>query len=105
MFVKYFIFTAYLNFFMEAIELQITALLYTIHPEGNTSIVKLPQSGSDRIYFRIFHEAETLIATWNNHVQENKTFIAFSQHFKKSGLPVPAIYAVNEEYTLYLQED
>ncbi len=90
---------------MEAIELQIESLLYTIHPQGSTRIVKLPQSGSDRIYFRIYFNDETLIATWNNHVQENRTFIYFSQHFKKLGLPVPEIYAVNNEYTIYIQED
>jgi len=90
---------------MEAIEMQIEALLYTIRPYGNTRIEKLPQSGSDRIYFRIFYNDESLIATWNNHVQENKTFIHFSRHFKQLDLPVPAIYAVNEEYTIYIQED
>ncbi len=90
---------------MEALEVQIEALLYTIRPQGSTQIVKLPQSGSDRIYFRIYYKEETLIATWNNHVQENKTFIRFSQHFKQAGLPVPVIYAINEAYTLYIQED
>ncbi|TKK68864.1 hypothetical protein FC093_09205 [Ilyomonas limi] len=91
---------------METIEMQIETLLYTIRPAGGTlSIVKLPQSGSDRIYFRIFYNDETLIATWNNHVQENKTFIYFSTHFKQLNLPVPAICAVNETYTIYIQED
>jgi aminoglycoside/choline kinase family phosphotransferase len=90
---------------MEAIEMQIERLLYTIRPQGSTRIVKLPQSGSDRIYFRIYYNDVTLIATWNTHVQENRTFIYFSRHFKKLGLPVPEIYAVNEEYTTYIQED
>src|SRR5947209_10212747 len=90
---------------MEAIEMQIESLLYTIRPQGSTRIVKLPQSGSDRIYFRIYYNDEPLIATWNNHVQENRTFIYFSRHFKKLGLPVPEIYAVNEEYNIYIQED
>src|SRR4051794_26772377 len=90
---------------MEAIELQIESLLYTIRPTSSTRIVKLPQSGSDRIYFRIYFDEENLIATWNNHVQENKTFIYFSQHFKQLGLPVPEIYTVNEDYTIYIQED
>src|SRR6478752_4643851 len=90
---------------MEAVELQIERLLYTISPQGSTRIVKLPQSGSDRIYFRVYTNEKTLIATWNNNVQENKTFIYFSQHFKSLGLPVPEIFAVNEEYTIYIQED
>ena len=85
--------------------MQIEALLYTIRPQGSTRIVKLPQSGSDRIYFRIFYNNETLIATWNNHVQENETFIHFSRHFKSLNLPVPAVYAINDEYTIYIQED
>ena len=90
---------------MEAVELQIESLLHTIRPKGSIRIVKLPQSGSDRIYFRIYYNDETLIATWNNNVQENRTFVYFSRHFKQLGLPVPVIYAVNPEYTVYIQED
>ncbi|MEI2708703.1 MAG: hypothetical protein V9E96_06740 [Chitinophagaceae bacterium] len=55
-------------------------------------IEKLPQSGSDRIYFRIFNANETYIATYNLNVQENNTFVIFSQHFVELGLPVPAVY-------------
>src|SRR3954464_15688815 len=90
---------------MEAVEIQIERLLYVICPQGSTRIVKLPQSGSDRIYYRIYYNERTLIATWNNNVQENKTFIYFSQHFKQLELPVPEIYAVNEDFTIYIQED
>lgn len=68
-------------------------------------IEKLPQSGSDRIYFRIYYQEDTFIATYNLHAKENRTFIAFSKHFKKAGLPVPEVFAVNEEDTIYLQED
>ena len=46
-------------------------------------IEQLPRSGSDRIYFRIFHDDKSFIATYNLNVKENKTFIAFSNHFKK----------------------
>ena len=90
---------------MESVEKQIESLLFTISPQGNTRIIKLPQSGSDRIYFRVYYNEKTLIATWNNNVQENKTFLYFSQHFKSLGLSVPEIFAVNEEYTIYIQED
>lgn len=87
------------------IEAAITNLLFAISDDAVERIVKLPQSGSDRVYFRIFTSAKTFIATSNNNVQENKTFIAFSHHFKQKNLPVPQVLAMNEEGTLYIQED
>ncbi|RYF88966.1 MAG: hypothetical protein EOO00_10525, partial [Chitinophagaceae bacterium] len=38
-------------------------------------------------------------------IRENNTFIAFSRHFQKAEAPVPAIFAVNDASTIYLQED
>ncbi|SFQ26287.1 RapZ C-terminal domain-containing protein [Parafilimonas terrae] len=68
-------------------------------------IEQLPRSGSDRIYFRIFYSDKTYIATYNLNIKENKTFIAFSEHFRNKQLPVPEIYFVNEDITIYIQED
>ena len=68
-------------------------------------IEQLPRSGSDRIYFRIFYNDESFIATYNLNIKENKTFIAFSNHFKQQNLPVPEILFVNDEITTYLQQD
>lgn len=65
----------------------------------------LPQSGSDRRYFRIHSDKGTFIATYGNNIPENDTFIYFSQHFKERNLPVPSMLAVSEDKTLYLQED
>lgn len=73
--------------------------------EPPESVQQLPRSGSDRIYFRINHNRETYIATYNLNVKENKTFISFSIHFKQKNLPVPEIFFVNDEYTTYIQED
>lgn len=66
---------------------------------------KLPQSGSDRIYFRIYSANETFIATYNINVKENNTFISFTHHFLKAGLPMPEIFCVNTNETIYIQED
>jgi len=68
-------------------------------------IEKLPQSGSDRIYFRIYAATETYIATYNINIKENDTFIYFTLHFIKAGLPMPEIYAVNSDKTIYIQRD
>src|SRR6478736_5233187 len=60
-------------------------------------IEQLPRSGSDRIYFRVFYEHKTFIATYNLNIKENKTFIAFSDHFREKKLPVPEIYFLNDD--------
>lgn len=68
-------------------------------------IDKLPQSGSDRIYFRISGTEGNFIATYNINIPENNSFLNFSRHFKSIAAPVPEIYARNEEGTIYIQED
>lgn len=68
-------------------------------------VEKIPQSGSDRIYFRVYANGSTYIATWGRNTKENETFIYFSKHFRARGCPVPEILAVNASNTIYLQED
>lgn len=70
-----------------------------------TRIEKLPQSGSDRNYFRIKTNEGSYIATCNQNIKENNTFISFSSHFKNWGCPIPEIFIVNDEHTIYIQED
>jgi len=65
----------------------------------------LPQSGSERRYFRLHEQSETVIAAYGANIKENETFIYFSKHFQKNNLPVANILAVNEDITAYLQED
>jgi aminoglycoside/choline kinase family phosphotransferase len=70
-----------------------------------TGIEKIPQSGSDRIYFRIFTADASYVATFGKNVRENDTFIYFTRHFRSCGSPVPEILAVNGDKTIYIQED
>lgn len=66
----------------------------------------LPQSGSDRRYFRVHNErGETLIATYGLNVPENETFLYFAGRFSGKGLPVPEVVTVNYDKTVYLQQD
>lgn len=66
----------------------------------------LPQSGSDRRYFRLHStNGGTVIATIGANVPENETFIYFSGNFHEKGLPVPQILAVSDDKTIYLQND
>ena len=68
-------------------------------------IKAIPQSGGDRLYFRIITATATYIATRNDNIKENKAFIYFSGHFKNAFCPVPLILSVNDSCSLYLQED
>jgi len=76
---------------------------------SNTSVSrveKIPQSGSDRYYFRIYSNTDkAYIATYSNNIKENKTFIYFTNQFIQVGAPVPEIFAVNSDNTIYIQED
>ncbi|RYY55491.1 MAG: hypothetical protein EOO09_10430 [Chitinophagaceae bacterium] len=65
----------------------------------------LPQSGSERRYFRIRGDDGDVIGTSGANVKENESFIYFSRHFHGKGLAIPAIYAVSDDGELYLQED
>lgn len=82
------------------------AILFTNYTGQQPQRVEvLPQSGSDRVYYRIYSADKTYIATYNLNVKENETFVNFSRHFKSKQLPVPEVYVVNEEQTIYIQED
>ena len=90
---------------MQAIIDNIRELFAAYSPSPVTRMEKIPQSGSNRIYFRLWTKDRSYIATYNDNVRENRTFVHFSRHFRASGCPVPEIYIVNEAYTIYLQED
>lgn len=90
---------------MQPIAEQIAELFAGLNKGTIQSINKLPQSGSDREYFRISTTDQTYIVTYNLNMKENETFVAFSRHFRDKSCPVPEIYAINEAGTIYIQED
>ena len=85
---------------------DIKALFFQCTNIALSHIEKIPQSGSDRMYFRLYDsDQKSYIATYSLNIKENKTFLYFTKLFQSISSPVPEIYAVNEEYTIYLQED
>lgn len=65
----------------------------------------LPQSGSERRYFRLHENEGSVIGTYGANIKENETFIYFSQHFKEKNLTGARILAVSDDSSVYLQED
>ena len=91
---------------MQQITQNIKELFKKFNATAILRIEKIPQSGSDRTYFRIYCEnKKSYIATFSNNIKENNAFIYFSKHFKKINAPVPEVFAVNEEGNIYIQED
>jgi aminoglycoside/choline kinase family phosphotransferase len=90
---------------MDHINESISELFAGFSKEHIISINKIPQSGSIRIYYRIMTASKSFIATYGINIKENLSFIRFSRHFKTKECPVPEIYAVNTEGTIYIQED
>ena len=75
------------------------------HGQEAASLDVLPQSGSERRYFRLHGSNGSVIGTYGANIKENETFIYFSKHFIKKHLPVANILSVNDEISAYLQED
>jgi aminoglycoside/choline kinase family phosphotransferase len=91
---------------MTTVNEQIEQLFKQYSSEKITNIDKLPQSGGDRIYFRLATEnGKNFIATFSNNLKENETFLYFTSHFKNVGAPVPNVFIVNDEKNIYIQED
>jgi aminoglycoside/choline kinase family phosphotransferase len=69
------------------------------------SVDVLPQSGSERRYFRLYSANESVIGTYGANIKENESFFYFSQEFKKKNLAIPEILAISEDRQFYLQQD
>jgi len=65
----------------------------------------LKGDASARRLFRIKSEKRSVIGAVGPDKLENTAFVEFSRHFRKEGLPVPAIYAEDLSKDIYLEED
>lgn len=72
---------------------------------GPVSVDVLPQSGSERRYFRLHGKDESVIGAYGANIPENETFVYFSRQFRKKNLATPEILAISDDKMFYLQED
>lgn len=80
--------------------------LYVATYGGVPDILALPSAGSDRKYFRLSASGcPTVVGTWGENINENRSFVELARVFANEGMPVPAIYAESSDGMAYLQED
>lgn len=75
---------------------------YGVQP---TMVVPLTAAGSARQYFRIQAGGTSLVGVIGESIEENRAFIALSQHLANAGLPVPRVVATSDDMSRYLQTD
>ncbi|NAW52009.1 phosphotransferase [Elizabethkingia argentiflava] len=71
---------------------------------SNYLLTPLQKSGSARQNLKVITPEKKYILTFNEKIRENECFFYLTETFKKLGLNVPHIYAINADRTLYLQE-
>ncbi len=84
---------------------RIIQLYYKLTSHEPQGIVPLAGAGSNRRYFRVKGEGESLVAVIGTNREENEAFIDLAQRFKDGNMSVPAVLAVSEDRMVYLQED
>lgn len=87
------------------IKKELWSLFQTHFGEAPETVVALPRSGSDRIYFRLNSANHSAIGAYNSDVFENEAFFSFTQSFQEVGVQVPQVYAISKSRLVYLQYD
>jgi aminoglycoside/choline kinase family phosphotransferase len=69
-------------------------------------VLDMAADGSTRQYFRLmWGERQTAVGALGPDREENRAFLAFARAFRGIGLPVPEIYAEDQEAGVWLEED
>ena len=84
---------------------KLTKLFESHFLESIIQINPLPQSGSNRKYFRLSSENYTAIGAYNTNVKENEAFFSFTNTFLELQFNVPTIYGIDEDRQHYVVRD
>lgn len=66
---------------------------------------RLPNSGSNRTYFRLQHNNLSAIGVYNKNKKENQAFLNFTEQFLNYRINVPKIYQQSINQHIYLIQD
>lgn len=84
---------------------KVDGLYLSSRGEKPLKTVALKGSGSNRRYFRIYGNKETILAAFNDRKEENDAFVGFSRHFIAKNLPVPLVFDYYRDENIYFLED
>ncbi len=74
--------------------------------EPPRAVVGLAGDGSNRSYRRLLRESgRPVVGVIGPDRDENRAFLEYTRRFRAAGLPVPELYAVDEDAGVYLIED
>lgn len=90
---------------MNSIKIILSKLFNRWHGKPPDSVTPLPVGGSNRQYFRLKREKKSAIGAFQPSRKEFDAFIGFTRHFRSLALPVPDLYAVDDEYQCCLLQD
>jgi aminoglycoside/choline kinase family phosphotransferase len=68
-------------------------------------IERLVPAGSDRIYFRFRYDDTSIVAAYSKNVEENRTFIYFTELFVGLGFNVAQVLYISNDMEIYFLED
>lgn len=69
------------------------------------SIQPVAGGGSSRKYHRFIFQGKSYILTESDNINENQTFLYFTEHFSKTIDNLPKLYAVSSDFRFYVQSD
>jgi aminoglycoside/choline kinase family phosphotransferase len=84
---------------------EVIAVFFEWQKEKADKVVKLPQSGSERVYFRLWLHTKSFVAAYNPDQRENEAFVHLSGVFKKHQLNVAQVNFYNPEKGVYFIDD
>jgi len=83
-----------------------SALFREWHGEPPGDVAPVAGDGSARRYWRLAAaDGTTAVGAYGPDREENRAFLSFSRTFRDLGLPVPALYGVDEAAGIWLLED
>lgn len=72
--------------------------------KSSSNFKTLAQSGSERVNYVAFSDAEKFIITFNENLRENESFFYFSEVFSSQNLNTPKILKISDDRRTYIQE-
>lgn len=84
---------------------QLVSLFTAYTGKATPTVEALPSSGSNRRYYRLTRDDQSLIGVHGESRDENRAFIHLARHFREKGLNVPEVLAISKDELFYIQQD